>query len=253
MIDKPSITPFFSRDASERAMESHGLPSTPFEKAVWLASVDRAIQDQKDYECVGYMNADNSDCKHVSYAELPKIPIRRRYFFADLAALGTQFKWTMVIFKRYLLQRIFRHRQDLEAQQEFQLVHLHTDLTVTIDDLNNITHRNQSFDTQNVPLILPVVEGTWELVVRRSNLIALKNSLLLDTETRKVLKSNPWLKEMDVLPKGITARAAQTCAKLPRSRMSRLYVDLLHAYQFHHVMKDIAESFAIQCPMNAVI
>lgn len=185
-----------------------------------------------------------------SYADLPKIPVRAQHIVSDMAALSTQFSRTMVILQHHLFQRVFRPSQSSQQLQDFQIVHLHINPKISIHQMYSSSIHTSIFDRTNVPIIFPVRKGIWELVVRNSSLDQLRQSPIFG------FPEKVWFEEMDVLPIGMAARVAQVHCRPPfvldRS-IARIYVAMLRKYPFHHVMKDIAESFAIQEPEGAII
>ncbi|KAL8690917.1 MAG: hypothetical protein Q9218_003749 [Villophora microphyllina] len=86
----------------------------------------------------------------LRYTDLPKIPIRRRHLASDINALGLQFVATMQILKRNIAQRAFRRFKLTDAlQQHFHVVHLHTNLDLSISDL--YSSLNDSFLKEGTP------------------------------------------------------------------------------------------------------
>lgn len=156
----------------------------------------------------------------------------------------------MVVLQHHLLQRAFRPSRSVQHLQEFQIVHLHVDPEISIHQIYSSSIRTPIMDKTNVPIIFPVRQGIWELVVRKSCLDQLRRSPTFG------FPGKVRFEEMDILPVGMVARVAQVHCRPPfildRS-VARIYVALLQKYPFHRVMKDIAESFAIQEPEGAII
>ena len=161
----------------------------------------------------------------------------------------TQFTKTMVVLQHHLLQRLSQRRTSIQNQQEFQVVHLHVDSNMTNYDMYALSKWVTTLGRENVPMILPIDTGVWEMIGRKSCFKKLQDSLHHNLSTQAKLE------EINVLPKGIAARAAQVYSQVPLidRRVARLYIDVLHRFPFHHVMKDIAESFALQPPMSGII
>lgn len=167
-----------------------------------------------------------------------------------MTVLGTQFARTMVILQHHLFQRAFRPQWSVQQQQDYRVVHLHIDPNISPCQMYASSTQTPIFGSRNVPIIFPVRKGVWELVVRKSSLDRIRQSPIFG------FPNKVWFEEMDVLPIGMAARVAQVHCRPPfviNRSVARLYVALLNRYPFHHVMKDIAESFAIQEPRSAII
>ncbi|KAL8943388.1 MAG: hypothetical protein Q9216_001097 [Gyalolechia sp. 2 TL-2023] len=139
----------------------------------------------------------------MSYADLPKIPVRGRHFMSDMVVLTTQFARTMVILQHHLFQRAFHPRQSVQQQHNFQIVHLHINTNTPNNQAYASSIQTPVLESENVPIIFPVRKGVWELVVRKSNLDKIRQSLVFS------LPGKAWIEEMDVLPMGMAARVAQ--------------------------------------------
>ncbi|KAI4124567.1 MAG: hypothetical protein LQ338_004729 [Usnochroma carphineum] len=166
--------------------------------------------------------------------------------------LRRQFVDTIVVLQHYLFQRAPRFRPPIKQQQQqsdYQVVHLHVDPNLSIHDLYSISIEEPLLDRKIVPVIFPARKGTWELVVKRSALDELRKA------TELGCLGSTKFEEPQELPKGMVARAAQVYSRvsLVDRSVARIYVALLQNYPFHHVVKDVAESFAIGPPSSAII
>lgn len=166
-----------------------------------------------------------------------------------------QFTDTMVVFQHYLIQplRSFRDRYTFwpsmeQYRSEFQIVHLHVDPNISSSDMYTMSIEEPALGKWAVPVIFPVRTGVWELVVRKLALGEVRKALVFDEQVSYKLE------EPEGLPKGIVARVAQIYSRVPliERSVARIYLALLQNYPRHHVMKDVAESFAIQRPASAI-
>ncbi|KAL8721192.1 MAG: hypothetical protein Q9225_002078 [Loekoesia sp. 1 TL-2023] len=254
-IDSSTLSALISHRANEKPIENLSFTTPLPQDPTQLARFKAKIQNRLDWEEHNHDLSRSSTLvgcgqgSDIPYTKLPKIPIRRQHFLADMAVLGTQFANTMVILQQLLFQRAFRLRSFTEEHQDFQIIHLHIDSNISACQIYAFSTQNPVLDSTNVPVIFQVAEGIWELIVRKSHLENLHRTPLFE------LSNKGRFEQMDVLPKGIAARAAQVNSQTPlvdRS-VARLYISLLNKYPFQHVMKDIAESCAIKHQGGAII
>lgn len=189
----------------------------------------------------------------ITYDDLPKTPLRRRHLISDMNTLGIQFVATMVIFKQNLLQRVSRQVSlNKILQQRFCVVHLHTSPQTSIKDLYSSLVLEPSYHPSQIPVVLPVVEGVWELIVEDSYLKTIKKISHFGVPMRITEPLN--------LPPGIVARAAQVNATMASSGVDpvarsvpQIYVAMIQRYCWHRIMKDTAESLAAQRPASMIV
>ncbi|KAL9047464.1 MAG: hypothetical protein Q9206_006765 [Seirophora lacunosa] len=193
---------------------------------------------------------ENGRGDEVTYAQLPKIPIRRKHLMADMANLMNQFANTMIVFQHFVARRALSFRPTLEQyQEEFQIVHLHTEADLPLWNMYNLFMQELGVDLDTILVIFPIRRGVWEMVVKKTLLPHLRKAALFDG------LAPVRYEEQHQLPKGIVARASQVHANVPLvNRFAALvYIALLQDYPWHHIMKDVAESFAMQHPMGAIV
>ncbi|KAL8956829.1 MAG: hypothetical protein Q9193_005750 [Seirophora villosa] len=191
---------------------------------------------------------ENGRGDEITYAQLPKIPIRRKHLMADMANLMNQFANTIIVLQHFVARRALSFRPTLERyQEEFQIVHLHTDADIPLWNMYGEFMPELGIDLDTILVIFPIRRGVWEMVVKKTLLPHLRKVALFDGFVR--------YEEQHQLPKGIVARASQVHANVPLiNRFAALvYIALLQNYPWHHVMKDVAESFALQHPMGAIV
>ncbi|KAL8906196.1 MAG: hypothetical protein Q9207_002164 [Kuettlingeria erythrocarpa] len=193
--------------------------------------------------------------KEITYAEM-KITIRRTHFLADMAKLMRQFTNTLLMIQDFLFQRATNFRGGCtfrpsirQYQLDYQIVHLHTDRNVSIHDMYTAYIQQPVLYKWKVPVIVPLREGVWELVVQKEAVnILQKASPFYDSFSFRI-------EEPESLPKGIAARAAQVHSRVPliKRSVARMYAAMLQNYARHDVIKDVVESLAIQHPVGAII
>ena len=189
----------------------------------------------------------------VTYDELRKIPLRRQYFRADMNKLGTQFATTMRTFKRHLVQRLFpRKPLRILSHQHFELIHAYTNPDVSIKDLYYSLTARQTFNSSGILVIFPVVEGVWELIVEKDSLRTLLKTSRFEFRIGFAVPEN--------LPPGIVARVAQLDWAIRESGVvngvrvaPQVYKALLEKYSWNRMLKDTAESFALEGPTSAIV
>ncbi|KAL8748603.1 MAG: hypothetical protein Q9184_007193, partial [Pyrenodesmia sp. 2 TL-2023] len=193
--------------------------------------------------------------KEITYAEM-KIPIRRTHFMADVGVLMRQFTNTMLMFQDFLFQQATDFRKDCtfrpsirQYQGDYRVVHLHTHPNVSIHDMYTASIQQPVLYKWKVPVIFPIREGVWELVVQKENVEILRKASPFDDSF------SFWIEEADSLPKGIAARAAQVYSRVPliKRSVARIYAAMLQNYARRHVMKDVVESLAIRRPVGAIV
>ncbi|KAI4112997.1 MAG: hypothetical protein LQ345_005942 [Seirophora villosa] len=204
------------------------------------------VQDVSDTTAL----LENGRGDEITYAQLPKIPIRRKHLMADMANLMNQFANTMIVLQHFVARRALSFRPTREHyQEEFQIVHLHTEADLPLWNMYGLFMQELGIHLDNILIIFPIRSGVWEMVVKKTLLPHLRKVALFDG------LAPVRYEEQHQLPKGIVARASQVHANVPPvNRFAALvYIALLQDYPWHHVMKDVAESFALQHPMGAIV
>lgn len=169
-----------------------------------------------------------------------------------MAALLKQFANTMIVLQHLVVQRAFLRCRPSTKQhlQDFQIVHLHVEEDLSLWNMHAILMKDQSWGRDTIPIAFPIRAGVWELVVRKLALGNLRRAAIFDrwNEARIEVQDHQ-------IPKGIVARAAQVYSRAPLriGSAAPIYISLLQNYPWHHVMKDVAESCAIQPPAGAII
>ncbi|KAL8867087.1 MAG: hypothetical protein Q9174_005887 [Haloplaca sp. 1 TL-2023] len=189
----------------------------------------------------------------VRYYELRKIPLRRQHFRADMKKLSTQFATTMTTFRRHVVQRLLA-RKPLRrpSYQHFVLIHAYTNSDVSIKDLYYALTARQILNSSGVLVIFPVVEGVWELIVEKDSLRNLLRTTRFDFPIGFAVPEN--------LPPGIVARVAQLDWAIRHSGVvngvrvaPQVYRTLLGKYSWNRILKDTAESFALEAPTSVIV
>ncbi|KAI4224369.1 MAG: hypothetical protein L6R36_004706 [Xanthoria steineri] len=185
----------------------------------------------------------NQEETQITYLNLPKIPLRIRSLPSDLSLLGTQFWDTLIVLQHLLYRRTFARRQatpPLQQQDdEYQLLHLHTNPQITIHELSYSLTLNPSHTDAEIPLIFPVAPGIWELLIKKPHLANL------------MLSSSEFPMNFELpsqLPKGIVGRAAQirAAARGKDRWVWGVHLAVLERFPWNHIMKDTAESMSIR-------
>lgn len=183
----------------------------------------------------------------ITYLTLPKIPLRIRSLPSDLSLLGTQFWHTLIVLHHLLYRRTFARRSTpLQQDDDYQIIHLHTNPQITIHQLSHSLNPAPSHTDDEIALIFPVAAGIWELLIKKPHLA----NLMLSSEFHLNFQLPTQL------PKGIVGRAAQIRAAAGRGKDSwvwGLHLGVLERFPWHHLMKDTAESMSIRQEGCAVI
>ncbi|KAL8806810.1 MAG: hypothetical protein Q9182_001070 [Xanthomendoza sp. 2 TL-2023] len=202
-----------------------------------------SIDGEVSRDHVGPTNMDE-----LAYTELPKIPLRKNSLLSDLSTLRQQFVNTVTIFPMIIRCRVSKqHSKSQLLQDAHRLVHLRTDPGTSLKELYGSLLLRSCRNVSDIPLIFPVADGLWELVIRGSYL----------DDLIKALHSNLFMdfQEPSTLPKGIVGRAAQisSAVDLDDAWVIRIYVELLERFPWNHIMKDTAESMSIHYSTPAMV
>ncbi|KAL8813761.1 MAG: hypothetical protein Q9200_000014 [Gallowayella weberi] len=184
----------------------------------------------------------------LAYTDLPKIPLRKDSLLSDLSTLRQQFVNTVAIFPM-----LIRHRFPKQSpksgllEDAYRLVHLRTDSRTSPGGLYESLMPRACENVSDIPLIFPIADGIWELVIQGSYLDVLI----------KALGSTVFMdfQEPSMLPKGIVGRLAQisSVVDLDDTWVTRIYVELVEQFPWNYIMKDTAESMSIHYSTQAVV
>ncbi|KAL8657387.1 MAG: hypothetical protein Q9226_001968 [Calogaya cf. arnoldii] len=184
----------------------------------------------------------------ITYANLPKIPLRLRSLRSDLSLLGVQFFDTLIVLQHLIHRRMFpRHSTQQHQQHNYRIVHLHTDPKVSLQQLIKTLMLQPDFVAKDIALIFPVVDGVWELLVKEVYLTWLSECSYPEFPVE--------FREPSKLPKGIVGRTAQihSLAEPDDRWVSGIYMGFVEQFPWNHIMKDTAESMSIRQSKDALI
>ncbi|KAI4248506.1 MAG: hypothetical protein L6R40_001067 [Gallowayella cf. fulva] len=186
--------------------------------------------------------------EEITYSSLPKIPLRVQSLLFDFSVLGHQFFDTVAVLKLLITRKISRRQLSPRfPPYEHQIIHLYTIPGIPMEKMSRSLMLDTIWEQWDIPLIFPIANGVYELLVRCSYLDELVTAFqdISSTEFRRPT----------TLPKGMVGRAAQMrSVALPNDAwVTRIYLELLEEFPWKLMMKDTAESMSIHHSSYATI